>query len=111
MSSQLLQETSLLLRKDLEINSIPPDVTEKEIIDFLERLVESLLDGQMERLFYFMYRLDIDELKIRKALHPESIDPPHKAIARLMFDREIQKAQSRLDYRQKHPQDEGDGWA
>ncbi len=103
----ILQQTAAFIQKDFEVEEIPEDVTEEQILDFLERFVHDLIDNDLNKLFYALYRLDINELKVHRALSPKSVEPPHQAIARLIFEREKQKATTRIEY---NSDDEGDGW-
>jgi hypothetical protein len=105
----ILQQTSAFVQKDFEVENIPEDVTEQELIDFLEQFVQTLLDTNMEQLFYVLYRLDINEFKVHQALNPAAIEPPHKALAQLIFQREKQKAKTRIEYNERYTE-EGDGW-
>lgn len=102
----ILQNTSTLVQNDLGIEYIPNDVTERDLLDFLERFVRDLLDNNMERLFYVLYRLDINETKVHKALSPFSKEPPHEVLAQLIFLREQQKAKTRLEYISKDEEDD-----
>jgi hypothetical protein len=105
----ILQQTSAFVQKDFEIEYIPEDVTEEELIDFLEQFVQNLLDTNMKQLFYVLYRLDINEHKVHQALDPAAIEPPYKTVAQLIFQREKQKAKTRIEYNERY-QEEGDGW-
>lgn len=94
----ILRNTSILVQKDLEVEGIPEEVSEQALLDFLERFIKDLLDNNMERLFYVLYRLDINEQKAHQALSPYSEEPPHQALAMLIYKREQQKATTRLEY-------------
>lgn len=105
----ILQQTSAFVQKDFEVEYIPEDVTEQELIDFLEQFVQNLLDTDMKQLFYVLYRLDINEYKVHQALNPLAIEAPHKSLAQLIFQREKQKAKTRIEYNERYAE-EGDGW-
>lgn len=105
----ILQQTSAFVQKDFEVEHIPKDVTEQELLQFLEQFVLELLDNNMEQLFYVLYRLDINEQKVHRALHPAASEPPHKVLAALIFEREKQKARTRIEYNERY-EEEGDGW-
>jgi len=106
----VLQQTTWFIQKDFELEEVlPEDVTEEELLHFIGEQVKHWLDTNMEHLFYVLYRLDINEPKVHQALAPTAIEPPHQAIAKLILDREIQKAEARLYYCQKDT-DQGDGW-
>ncbi len=68
----ILKQMSVFIQKYFEIDTIPANVNEEELLDFLERYIYDLIDRDMERLFYLMYRLDINEKKVRAALSPKS---------------------------------------
>ncbi|CAA6830406.1 MAG: Unknown protein [uncultured Aureispira sp.] len=105
----ILQQTSAFVQKDFEVEHIPKDVTEQELLTFLEQFVQKLLDTDMKQLFYVLYRLDINEQKVHQALNPTAIEPPHKTLALLIFQREKQKAKTRVEYNERSTE-EGDGW-
>lgn len=111
MTSELIQETALLLQKDFELSTLPSQITKADILDFLERLVEDLLHNKLDRLFFYLYRLDIDESKVKEALSFEAVVLPHQRIALLVFEREVQKAKSRLEFKEQDNSKDGDGWA
>ncbi len=67
--------------------------------DALEKLVpiiSHLLDHDFQRLLQIMYRIDIDEAKLKSALADIK---PAKEISRLIIERELQKVKTRLYYR------------
>lgn len=106
----ILQETSALVQKDFDLDYIPNDVTEAEILDFLQRFIQDLLDNDMKKLFYVLYRLDIDENKVHAALSPTSIEPPHEQLAALIFEREKQKATTRIMYNSDEVDEDVSPW-
>ena len=102
----ILQQTSAFVQKDFEVDYIPEDVTEAELLEFLENFIENLIDTDMERLFYVLYRLDINEQKVHQALSPYSKEMPHKVLAELIFKREKQKATTRIEYEAQELEDD-----
>lgn len=106
----ILQQTAIFVQKDFEVESIPKNVTEEELLAYLGQVVYQWIDSNMEHLFYVLYRLDINEKKVSLALDPTALVAPHKAIAQLILDREKQKAKSRIEYNKKSEEVEGDGW-
>lgn len=77
--------------------NINPDIsiTKEQILEALALRVSKLLTGSGDTFFQMMYRLDIGETKLANALTTE--DPP-LAIAHLIWDRQLQKTQSRERY-------------
>jgi len=105
----ILQQTSAFVQKDFEVENIPENVTEQDLLIILEQFVQHLLDTDMKQLFYVLYRLDINEQKVHQALQPTAIELPHKTLAQLVFQREKQKAKTRIEYNER-TSEEGDGW-
>ena len=93
----ILKQITTFVKKDFDIDHVPENITEEELLDFLNRYIYDLLDTDLNRLFYLLYRLDINEEKVHHALSPKSEQAPHKAIAKLIFLREKQKATSRIE--------------
>lgn len=108
--STLLQHTTALIQQDFQLEELPPMLDEAAILDFLTRLMEDLLERNLERLFWVLYRLDIDEYKAHQALSLQAKEPAAPALAALILTREKQKAQSRLDYQQEATEDDITPW-
>ena len=106
----ILQQTATLVQKDFELEYIPADITEKELLDFLAQYIYELIDKNMERLFYMLYRLDINETKVHQALSPQAKEPPHEVLAQLIFQREKQKATTRIEYSNYDFGADGEEW-
>lgn len=66
---------------------------------FVKRISE-LLDESPDSLFSMMYRLDVQEKKIKEVLHPEYPTPPAKALALLILQRHEARMKTRAKYRQ-----------
>jgi hypothetical protein len=72
---------------------LPETVTEEELLRILAQRVKLLLERGTEPFFQLMYRLDIPEHKLYDAMNTG--DAPH-AIAHLIYQRQLEKIQSRL---------------
>ena len=108
--SALLQQTTALIQQDFQLEELPPFMEEDALLDFLTQLVEELLERNLERLFWVLYRLDIAEEKAHAALSLKTKEPAAPALAALILIREKQKAQSRLDYQQDATEDDVTLW-
>ena len=86
-----LQETAISLREEWGVE-IPDLISEAAILEKLADRVVELIGKDSEQFFQLMYRLDISEIKLNEALHDS--DVPAR-IARLIYDRQIQKIYSR----------------
>lgn len=105
-SPSLLKTTQGLIKKDFDLAAlhIPYQETNsyEQLRNWLIQCVNQLLNYQLEQLFQALYRIDVSERKIRRLLHPKTQLATSLAeqITDLILEREIQKAQSRQQYRQ-----------
>lgn len=88
-SVQLAQE----IAKQYEL-VLPETVDEEKLLLLLEQKVIAWIQSGAEEFFQMLYRLDISEKKIKEVLHNEDIA---KRIAQLIYERQIQKYNSRLN--------------
>lgn len=84
---------------------LPETVAEETIINLLaDRLTAIIAEGP-DAFYRLMYRLDISEKKLNAVLnHP---DTPQK-IARLVYDRQLQKIKSRMENKGRFEDGDGD---
>ena len=78
---------------------------EKFYQDFINPVSEKVLEMLTETpdlLFSYLYRMDIDETKIKWALAPEAKDEAHIGLAKLILERQLQRIQTQKQYPQ-HP--------
>ena len=88
-SAQLAQE----IAKQYEL-VLPETVDEEMLLKILEQKVIEWIQSGAEEFFQMLYRLDISEKKIKEVLHNEDIA---KRIAQLIYERKIQKYNSRIN--------------
>lgn len=79
-------------------------VSEQEIIDKLALQIAVIAEKGPETFFQLMYRLDIPEKQLVNAMHDKQVA---LEIARLVYNRQLQKVRSRAYYKGK-PGDETD---
>lgn len=71
-----------------------------ELLNWLTEQVVYLMLNDMEKLLGILYRIDVNEKKVKQSFaqtEPQKIAP---LIAELILQRELQKAESRLKYKQ-----------
>ena len=88
-SAQLARE----IAKQYEL-VLPETVDEEMLLKILEQKVIEWIQSGAEEFFQMLYRLDISEKKIKEVLHNEDIA---KRIAQLIYERQIQKYNSRIN--------------
>jgi hypothetical protein len=75
---------------------LPDTFTEEEIIQMLSERVVAFLDKGPDAFFQLMYRLDISEKKLIAVLQSEHAPVE---VARLIYQRQLQKIQSRASFK------------
>ena len=95
MDDILLQETVSALQTHWGLQ-VPERLTEDAIIELLADKVVKILEQGPDVFFQLMYRVDISEKKLNAILQDDNV--AHK-IARLIYDRQLQKVKSRREHR------------
>lgn len=81
-------------RFQLEIEGL---VSEQEILLMLEKRLGQILERNPEEFFQLLYRIDIPERQLQGVLNdPNAL----QALARMVYDRQLEKARSRLKYKE-----------
>src|SRR4029077_20081281 len=98
----LLQELASLKENDSSV---------EETRQKLSAYLNDLINHDFEKLVRLLYRLDVDETKLKKTLHDH---PQHNAgemIADLVIERQLQKVRSRRQFNQQDNNiDENEKW-
>lgn len=81
--------------------------TEQEIIDKLALQIALISEKGPETFFQLMYRLDIPEKQLVNAMHDRQVATE---IAKLVYNRQLQKMRSREYYKRKPGSDEDIAW-
>lgn len=87
---------------------------EAQFLDRLSKTIALMLATATERLFALLYQLDVSEKKVLEACSiTANVQEQGEIIAQLVWEREKQKAITRLEYKQK-PQrieeDDAEAW-
>lgn len=75
-----------------------------KVLDLFEARVAAMMQDQLDLLLSTLYRLDVEEHKIRFALH-HAQEPPARAIARLILERQKERLHTRRTYGQARWED------
>ncbi len=94
-----------LIQSTLAIN-LTEDMSDEQMLLLIENRVTELMTQNSDLLFSYLYRLDIQEKKIKQALLNES-DAPNLALSKLILERQKQRIASKKKYKQDPPID---GW-
>ena len=93
----LLQQTAIALKEDWDLQ-IPDTLSEEAVLKLLADRVVLILERGPETFFQLMYRLDISEKKLNAILDDEHVADK---IARLIYDRQLQKIKSRMEHKSR----------
>ena len=94
---QLIQVAGLANKDfDLDINGLTVS-DYPEFLKLLSSAVQNLIDSDFERFLNALYRIDVDENKVKQAFAAET--NVAEAIAELIIQREVQKIETRDKYK------------
>jgi hypothetical protein len=97
-----LYQTAQALQQQWEIQ-IPDIVSEETILTQLTKRVIYYLEKGPDAFFQLMYRLDISEKKLNNVMNETDVA---EKIARLIYERQLQKIQSRLATKKEQVSDD-----
>ena len=102
MDDDNLKETKALILRDFELESTEEEpMTEEQLFNLLANQIAYMIEYKLEFLLSLMYRLDISEHKVNHALSPLSNDPANIALAKLVWERQQQRAFTKKHYKQE----------
>ena len=109
MEEKFDNKSTQLIANKFELNEDLSSVTEEQLVLALAERIEYLLRHRMDFLRSLLYRLDVLEVNINKAMLPGNPEPPHIALARLVIQRQKQRIETREKYKSKDFEDL-EGW-
>lgn len=98
--SSLDDELDELVQTNLrEKLALDPTISD-ELISIMAERIRELLAGDLEALMSMMYRLDIDEAKIKLAFSKENLEDPAISLAKIIIERQKRRMDTRKKYQQ-----------
>ncbi len=91
MANELIEDTAIALQQEWDLQ-LPETLSVEAILKLLADRIVTILERGPDTFFQLMYRLDISEKKLNAILRDEDVA---LKIARLVYDRQLQKIQSR----------------
>jgi len=104
MTNEILHNTALALQQEMDL-VLPETMSEEALLQLLADKLASVIARGPEPFFTLMYRLDIPEKKLTAVL---AGGHAAMSIARLVYERQIQKVQSRLSHKANKVNDDPD---
>ena len=96
--SQMNTDLVPMLRQSLEID-LPENTTEEELFEKLSSHINYLIESNFQKLVSILYRVDIDEKKLRQLIQENSNKDAGMIITELIVERQLQKIKSRQQYK------------
>lgn len=96
-SPAILSSTINHLQKVFEVTSLPSSNLQ-DLQQKLTSIIKHLLHADLNRLLHILYRIDVEEQKVKEAMLADNEGAIAENIAQLIINREIQKAYIRFTY-------------
>ena len=92
--------------------TVPESVTEEELILLLSAKINDLIQNDFSSLLTLLYRIDVDERKLKAMLQQNPDSDAGLLIAHMVLDRQKQKQATRKQFRedQNKPGDTEEKW-
>ncbi len=92
-----------VLQHSLEESGLELTLSEDTAFEQLREYIRWLMAHRMDFLLSLMYRLDIPESAIKKALFPGNPEEPDVALANLIIQRQLNRIETRKKYSSDTP--------
>ena len=87
-----------LLNNELALE-LPEKLSITELEEQLTQHINHLINTDFEKLVYYLYRIDVNETKMKELLQQQQGENAAQLIARLIIDRQLQKIKSRAEHK------------
>jgi hypothetical protein len=100
---ELIKETALDIRDRFGLDKTPDDmVDERQQYEALKKLlshrIEEMIDHEFDRFVNLLYRIDVNEAKVREALSEQPFSKGVEKVADMIIQRQLQKVATRRQY-------------
>jgi hypothetical protein len=97
------------INQSLEI-SLPDTISLEELKQKLALHINHLINHDFEKLVYYLYRVDVNENKMRQLLEQTEGENSAGLIADLIIERQLQKIKSRKDSKSNNDIPDDERW-
>ena len=101
IAEYLRTEWALEVRSQLSI---------EEIREFLALQIRHLIEGDFNRLIQLLYRVDINEKRLKQMLNEQVEEDPAYLIAGFIIERQMQKVQTRKLFKNDNLDSDEERW-
>ncbi len=96
-------ETTALIVRDFELTTPEKSMTEAELLNYLADVIAYMIENRLDYLLSLLYRLDVAEDKINRALMPGNAEDANVALARLVIERQKRRIATKKAHREQNP--------
>lgn len=96
-------EITALIVRDFELADPNKPLDESAMLAYLSEVISYMIENKLDYLLSLLYRLDVDERKINRALLPGNPTPANEALAKLVWERQKQRVETKRLYREQNP--------
>ena len=98
------------INQSLEI-SLPDSISLEELKEKLVLHINYLINHDFEKLVFYLYRIDVNESRMKYLLDQKEGENAAELIADLIIERQLEKIKSRQQFRQRDKDiDENEKW-
>jgi hypothetical protein len=97
------------INQSLDIE-LPVSVSQQELREKLVAHINHLINHDFEKLVFYLYRIDVDETKMRRLLEQREGEGAAGLIADLIIERQLQKIESRKKFSSGENPEEEERW-
>ncbi|MFZ1261983.1 MAG: hypothetical protein WAT34_00620 [Chitinophagaceae bacterium] len=84
------------INQSLEI-SLPVTFSQEQLRESLAAIINDLINHDFEKLVFYLYRIDVNESKMKRLLDQKEGENAAGLIADLIIERQLQKIKSRKE--------------
>ena len=97
------------INQSLEIE-LPASVSKEELREQLAAHINYLINHDFEKLVFYLYRIDVNESKMKQLLAQKEGENAARLIADLIIERQLQKIKSRQEIKSKNDIPDDEKW-
>ena len=101
------EEMATALKRELQID-LAEKISFEEIKEKLAEYINHLISHDFQQLIMLLYRVDVNENKLRSFLKENQNDDAGNMIAQLIIERQLQKIKSRKEFSGKKDEHTGE---
>lgn len=91
-------ENSLIQILNTELDTNFPGMSEEQLLEKISFFIDNLIRNDFQKLVAILYKVDVNENKLKQLLQQREGENAAKIIATLILERQIQKIQTRKTF-------------